>query len=92
MAVHPLFCLGRYFSFLVCTRAVVLLGRGISPSQGRHLHTGQHSQNKRTCTSMPEVGFEPTILVLERAKAVHDLDCATAVIARGESSMKYTLS
>jgi hypothetical protein len=37
---------------------------GISPSQGRYLHTGQHKQNKHTQTSMPPVGFEPTISVL----------------------------
>jgi hypothetical protein len=30
------------------TQLVGLLGRGISPSQGRYLHAGQHKQNKRT--------------------------------------------
>jgi hypothetical protein len=34
------------------TQSVCLLGRGIGPSQGRYLHTGQHKQNKRTQTSM----------------------------------------
>jgi hypothetical protein len=29
---------------------------------------------------MPQVGFEPTIPVFERAKTVHSLDCAAAVI------------
>jgi hypothetical protein len=29
---------------------------------------------------MPRVGFEPTITVLERAKTVHALDRAAAVI------------
>jgi hypothetical protein len=29
---------------------------------------------------MPQVGFEPTIPVFERAKTVHDLDCAAIVI------------
>jgi hypothetical protein len=29
---------------------------------------------------MSQVGFEPTIPVLERAKIVHALDCAAAVI------------
>jgi hypothetical protein len=29
---------------------------------------------------MPEVGFEPTIPVYERAKTVHDLDRAATVI------------
>jgi hypothetical protein len=30
------------------TQSVGLLGRGISPSQGRYPHTEQHKQNKRT--------------------------------------------
>jgi hypothetical protein len=29
---------------------------------------------------MPRVRFEPTILVFERAKTVHALDCAATVI------------
>jgi hypothetical protein len=37
-------------------------------------------QNNRTQTSMPRVGFEPTIPVFERAKTVHALDCAATVI------------
>jgi hypothetical protein len=46
--------LGRFLSFLIRTHSVELHGRGISPSQGRYLHT----QNKRTQTSIPQVGFE----------------------------------
>jgi hypothetical protein len=53
--------LGRLFSPLIYTQSVGLFGRGISPSQGRYLHTEQHKQNKGTQTSMPWVGFEPTI-------------------------------
>jgi hypothetical protein len=52
------------------------LGRGISRSQGVYLHTEQHKQNKRTQTSMPRVGFEPTIPVSERAKTVRVSDRA----------------
>jgi hypothetical protein len=33
----------------------------------------QHSQNKRTQTSMPRVGFEPTMPVFERAKTARPL-------------------
>jgi hypothetical protein len=63
------------------TQSVGLLGRGISPSQGRYLHTEQHkTQNKRTQTSMPRVGFEPTTPVFERAKTDHALDGAATVI------------
>jgi hypothetical protein len=38
------------------------------------------TQNKRIQTSMPQVGFEPTIPVFERAKTVHALDRAATVI------------
>jgi hypothetical protein len=55
-----------------------LLGRVISPSQGRYLNTGQykHRINAYTHqTSMSWVGFEPTIPASERAKTVHALRC-----------------
>jgi hypothetical protein len=48
MALRPLLDLRCYFSFLIFTQSVGLLGRGISPSQGRHIHTGQHKENERT--------------------------------------------
>jgi hypothetical protein len=38
----------RIFSFLIYTQSVGLLGRGISPLQGRYLHTEQNKQNKST--------------------------------------------
>jgi hypothetical protein len=65
-----------HFGFLIVRQLVGLLGRGISPSQGRHLH----KQNNRGQTSMPWAGFEPTITVFERAKTVHALDGASTVI------------
>jgi hypothetical protein len=37
-------------------------------------HSTTQTQNKRTHTSMPRVGFEPTIQVFERAKSVHAID------------------
>jgi hypothetical protein len=43
------------------------LGRGISPSQGRYLHTGQHKEQKQIDIHA-RVGFEPTIPVFKRAK------------------------
>jgi hypothetical protein len=72
--------LGRFFSFLIYTQPVRLLGWGISPSQGSYLHTEQHKNRINTQTSVPRVGFELTITVFERAKAVHDFDRAAAVI------------
>jgi hypothetical protein len=44
------------------------------------IHKTTQIQNKRTQTSMPLVGFEPTIPVVERAKTVHALDHAATVI------------
>jgi hypothetical protein len=35
--------LGRFFSFLIYTQSIGLLGRGISPSQGHYLHTEQNT-------------------------------------------------
>jgi hypothetical protein len=88
--------LGRFFSFLIYTQSVGLLGQEISPSQGRYLHkttqtqnkrthtstprVGFEAQNKRTQTSMPQVGFESTIPVFERAKTVRALDRAVTVL------------
>jgi hypothetical protein len=34
--------LGRVFTFLIYTQSVGFFGQGISPSQGRYLHTEQH--------------------------------------------------
>jgi hypothetical protein len=33
---------GRFFSLLIYTQSVGLLGLGISPSEGRYLHSEQH--------------------------------------------------
>jgi hypothetical protein len=73
--------LGRFFSFLIYTQSVGLLGREISPSQGRYLQTEQHKHrinaHRYPCLW---VGFEPTIPAFERAKTVHALDRAATVI------------
>jgi hypothetical protein len=47
-------------------------------------HRTTQTQNKHTHTqtSMPWVGFEPTIPVFERAKTVHASECAATVIGR----------
>jgi hypothetical protein len=67
-----------FFSF---TLSVGLLGRG-DQAVARPLpaHRTAQTQNKRTQTSMPQVGFESTISIFERAKTVHALDSAAAVI------------
>jgi hypothetical protein len=38
----------RFFSFLIYTKSVGLLGRGITPSQGRYLRTEQHKYRINT--------------------------------------------
>jgi hypothetical protein len=57
----------RFFSFLIYIQSVGLHGRGISPSQDRYLHRTTQTQNKHTQTSVPRVGFKPTIPVFEGA-------------------------
>jgi hypothetical protein len=59
---------------------VWLVGRVISPSQGRYLHRTIQTQQKRAQTSMPCVGFEATIPAFERAKTDHASDRAATVI------------
>jgi hypothetical protein len=74
---RPLIQFRNHFS-----QPIGLLGRMISSSQGRDLHTGQHKHRINACThqtSMPWVGFEPTFQASERAKTVHALDRAATV-------------
>jgi hypothetical protein len=76
------------FSFVIIfIQMVGLVGRVISPSQGRYLHTEQHKHRTNSHTHMPWVGFEPTILVSKRAKCVHALDRAATVIGNSLSDI-----
>jgi hypothetical protein len=43
-------------------------------------HKTAQTHNKRTQTSMPRMGFEPTIPMFEREKTVHALDRAATLI------------
>jgi hypothetical protein len=63
--------LGRFFSFLIYTQSVGILGRRKAAT---------YTQNKRTQTSMSLVGFKPTIPLFEQAKTVHAFDSAAIVI------------
>jgi hypothetical protein len=81
MVLDPLLDLGRFFSLLI------LYSVGRTPWTGdrpvaRPLPTHRRTQreNKRTHTTMPRVGFEPTIPLFERAKTVHALDRSGTVI------------
>jgi len=51
---------------------VGLLGRGISPTQGLYLHTGQYNTEKRGHASMPRARFEPAIPVCLRPRGHWD--------------------
>jgi hypothetical protein len=67
---------------MIISQTVGLLGRVISLSQGFYLNTGQHKRRINIYTyqtSMPCVGFEPTIPTSERAKTVHALDRSATV-------------
>jgi hypothetical protein len=74
---RPLIQFRKHFS-----QTVGLLGRVMSPSQGRYLHTGQHKHRINAYThqiSMLCVGFEPTIPATERAKTGRTSDRAATV-------------
>jgi hypothetical protein len=70
-----------FFSFFI-TQTVGLLGRGISSSQSRYLHIGQHKHRNKTHTqtSMSWTKFEPMIPAFERAETLHALDHTVTVI------------
>jgi hypothetical protein len=73
------------FSFLIILQTLGLLGRVISSSQGLYRNTGQHKHRINTYTyqtSMPCMGFEPTIPASERAKTVHTLDSWATVTGK----------
>jgi hypothetical protein len=73
--------LGRVFSFLILYtvgRTPWTSDQPVARPLPRQKTT--QTQNKRTQTSMPPVGFELTITVFERAKTVHALDRAATLV------------
>jgi hypothetical protein len=58
MALQPIVGPWPLFSFLIYTQSVGLPGRGISPSQGRYLHTEQHQYRINAQTSHPCLGWD----------------------------------
>jgi hypothetical protein len=77
MALQPFVGPWQICHFLdLFTQTVGLLGRGISPSEVRCLHTN----TDYTQTSMLQVEFEPTIPVFERAKTIYASDREATVI------------
>jgi hypothetical protein len=77
----PLSDLGRFFNFLILYTVGITPWTGDQPiARPPPTHRTMQTQNKRTQTSMPQVGVEPTIPAFERAKTVHALDRASTVI------------
>jgi hypothetical protein len=76
---RPLIQFRNHFS-----QTVGLIGRVISPSQGRYVNTGQHKQNKRihTHTHTPNIHEWDSFPASERVKTVHALDRAAPVTGR----------
>jgi hypothetical protein len=63
--------LRRFFSFFIYAQSVGLLGRGISPSAGRYLHTEQHKQGINAQNVYASSEFKSTISVFGWAKTVY---------------------
>jgi hypothetical protein len=77
----PLLGLGRFFSFFIFYAVCRIHCTGDQPdARPLPAHRTPQTQNKRTQTSMPQVGFEPRIPVFERAKTVNALGGAATVI------------
>jgi hypothetical protein len=76
---------GNFFSFLLlCTVGITPSTEDQPVARPLPTHRTIQTQNKRTQTSMPWVGLEPTLAAFERAKTVHALDRAATV--NGQSS------
>jgi hypothetical protein len=81
----PLLKLGRCFSFFIFYKVGRTPWTGDQPvARPLTAHRTAQTQNKGTQTSMRHVGFEPTIPVFEREKAVHALDREAIVIGKIE--------
>jgi hypothetical protein len=78
---RPLLDFGCFFSFLLLYAVCRTPRMGDQLLQGRYLHRKIQTKNKRTQTSMPWLGFEPTTPVFEQARTVRALARAVTVIS-----------
>jgi hypothetical protein len=79
----PLLDLGRFFQFLNLYTVGRTPWTGDQPvARPPPTHRTTQTQNKRTHTFMPRVGFEPMIPAFERANTVHALEIAAIVISK----------
>jgi hypothetical protein len=70
----PVLGLGRFFSFLILYTVGRTPWTGDQPvARLLPTHSTTQTQNKLTQTSMPQVGLERTIPLVQRAKTVHVL-------------------
>jgi hypothetical protein len=77
----PLLNVRRFFSFLILYTVGGIPWTGNQPvARPLPTHRTTQTQNKRTQRSMPWAGFETTIPLFKRAKAVHALDRMATVI------------
>jgi hypothetical protein len=68
----PLLGLGRFFRFFIVYTVGMTPWTGDQPvARPLPARRTEQTQNKRTQTSVSQVGFEPTIPAFERAKTVH---------------------
>jgi hypothetical protein len=83
LSLQPFFGpLAGIFSFLILYTVGRTPWTGDQPvARPLPTHRMTQTQNKRTHTPLPWVGFELTIPAFERAKAVHDLDRAATVVS-----------
>jgi hypothetical protein len=83
MALQPFVALLPLFSFFIPYTVDRISWTGDQPvARPLLIHSTIQTQNKRTHTSMPRLGFEPTTIVFERAKRVHALNLVATVIKK----------
>jgi hypothetical protein len=86
MALQPSVGFWPLFSFLILYTVCRTPWEGDEPvARPQPTHRTAQTQNMRTETSIPRVGFEPTTPAFERAKTIHVLDRAASVIGRNIS-------
>jgi hypothetical protein len=85
MALQPFSGPWPLFSFLILYtvgRTPWMSDQPVARTLPTHRTTQTQKKTHTTRTSMPSVGFEPTISAFERAKTVHVLDRAATVIGK----------
>jgi hypothetical protein len=95
MALQPFVVPWTLFSYLILYTAGKTPWKRNQPvARPLPAHRTARTQNKYTQTSMPQVGFEPTIPVFERAKTVVNLTISLGIIyyARGRKWNKQNLN